>query len=156
MKLLGGPRIREVGRCWKIKIRILRGNKQKTKVSEIRLQTVVQVLEGDAMGVLLHTCNPSTFGRDEMVYTPGLARNVERPSRHRIKLHRKFIEIVHAYWRYNANQTCESDFDCPHLGFYCPSDPTGGQNPYWVVLASLSMLLESMQPMCPSVSHGPL
>jgi len=33
---------------------------------------------------------------------------------------------------YNANQTCESDFDCPHLGFYCPSDPTGGQNPYWV------------------------
>lgn len=37
--------------------------------------------------------------------------------------------------RYNANQTCESDFDCPHLGFYCPSDPTGGQNPYWVLLA---------------------
>ncbi|CAK9107960.1 Dickkopf_N domain-containing protein [Durusdinium trenchii] len=33
---------------------------------------------------------------------------------------------------YNANQTCESDYDCPHLGFYCPSDPTGGQNPYWV------------------------
>eukprot|EP00931_Biecheleriopsis_adriatica_P086783 TRINITY_DN61374_c0_g1_i1.p1 TRINITY_DN61374_c0_g1~~TRINITY_DN61374_c0_g1_i1.p1 ORF type:complete len:649 (-),score=96.69 TRINITY_DN61374_c0_g1_i1:131-2077(-) len=33
---------------------------------------------------------------------------------------------------YNANQTCVNDFDCPHLGFYCPSDPTGGQNPYWV------------------------
>mmetsp|Transcript_10548 Transcript_10548/g.18778 ORF Transcript_10548/g.18778 Transcript_10548/m.18778 type:complete len:644 (-) Transcript_10548:54-1985(-) len=33
---------------------------------------------------------------------------------------------------YNANQTCVDDYDCPHLGFYCPSDPTGGQNPYWV------------------------
>jgi len=46
----------------------------KNKVSEIRLQTV-QVLEGDAMGVLL--CNPSTFGRDEMVHIPGLSRKVE-------------------------------------------------------------------------------
>eukprot|EP00933_Yihiella_yeosuensis_P054342 TRINITY_DN5275_c2_g1_i1.p1 TRINITY_DN5275_c2_g1~~TRINITY_DN5275_c2_g1_i1.p1 ORF type:complete len:661 (-),score=93.27 TRINITY_DN5275_c2_g1_i1:162-2054(-) len=36
------------------------------------------------------------------------------------------------YQPYNANQTCVNDFDCPHLGFYCPSDPTGGQNPYWV------------------------
>ncbi|CAE8591952.1 unnamed protein product [Polarella glacialis] len=33
---------------------------------------------------------------------------------------------------YNANQTCFTDLDCPHLGYYCPSDPTGGQNPYWV------------------------
>lgn len=33
---------------------------------------------------------------------------------------------------YNANQTCVNDFDCPHNGFYCPSDPTGGQNSYWV------------------------
>jgi hypothetical protein len=47
----------------------------KNKVSEIRLQTVVQVLEGHAMGILL--CNPSTFGRDEMVHIPGLSRKVE-------------------------------------------------------------------------------
>lgn len=33
---------------------------------------------------------------------------------------------------YNPNQTCSSDYDCPHLGYYCPEDPTGGQDPYWV------------------------
>jgi hypothetical protein len=33
---------------------------------------------------------------------------------------------------YNANLTCESDNDCPHLGYYCPADPTGGENIYWV------------------------
>lgn len=33
---------------------------------------------------------------------------------------------------YNANQTCVNDYDCPHNGYYCPSDPTGGQNSYWV------------------------
>eukprot|EP00928_Gymnodinium_smaydae_P071051 TRINITY_DN54732_c0_g1_i1.p1 TRINITY_DN54732_c0_g1~~TRINITY_DN54732_c0_g1_i1.p1 ORF type:complete len:800 (-),score=141.63 TRINITY_DN54732_c0_g1_i1:105-2411(-) len=33
---------------------------------------------------------------------------------------------------YNANHTCESDFDCPHMGYYCPKDPTGGENPYWI------------------------
>lgn len=49
------------------------------------------------------------------------------------------VEHLHLC-RYNANQTCESDFDCPHLGFYCPSDPTGGQNPYWVLLACCNSL----------------
>lgn len=33
---------------------------------------------------------------------------------------------------YNENHTCESDYDCPHNGYYCPVDPTGGANPYWV------------------------
>lgn len=33
---------------------------------------------------------------------------------------------------YNPNQTCASDYDCPHLNYYCPPDPTGGQNQYWV------------------------
>lgn len=33
---------------------------------------------------------------------------------------------------YNANLTCANDFDCPHLGYYCPADPTGGENIYWV------------------------
>jgi len=33
---------------------------------------------------------------------------------------------------YNMNHTCESDFDCPHLGYYCPEDPTGGEDIYWV------------------------
>lgn len=33
---------------------------------------------------------------------------------------------------YNPNQTCASDYDCPYLGYYCPKDPTGGENPYWV------------------------
>lgn len=33
---------------------------------------------------------------------------------------------------YNQNLTCETDFDCPHWGYYCPEDPTGGENIYWV------------------------
>jgi len=33
---------------------------------------------------------------------------------------------------YNPSMNCSSDYDCPHLGFYCPVDPTGGLNPYWV------------------------
>lgn len=33
---------------------------------------------------------------------------------------------------YNENHTCATDHDCPHLGYYCPVDPTGGENPYWV------------------------
>jgi len=33
---------------------------------------------------------------------------------------------------YNANHTCEHDFDCPHLNYYCPKDPTGGANKYWI------------------------
>mmetsp|Transcript_15856 Transcript_15856/g.34807 ORF Transcript_15856/g.34807 Transcript_15856/m.34807 type:complete len:473 (+) Transcript_15856:267-1685(+) len=33
---------------------------------------------------------------------------------------------------YNPNMTCNTDLDCPHLGYYCPSDPTGGVNPYWI------------------------
>jgi len=33
---------------------------------------------------------------------------------------------------YNQNLTCELDVDCPHLGYYCPEDPTGGENVYWV------------------------
>lgn len=33
---------------------------------------------------------------------------------------------------YNQNLTCETDFDCPHWGYYCPADPTGGENIYWV------------------------
>jgi len=33
---------------------------------------------------------------------------------------------------YNQNLTCEVDYDCPHLGYYCPADPTGGENIYWV------------------------
>jgi len=33
---------------------------------------------------------------------------------------------------YNQNLTCATDFDCPHNGYYCPADPTGGENIYWV------------------------
>lgn len=33
---------------------------------------------------------------------------------------------------YNSKHECLSDHDCPHLGFYCPTDPTGGANPYWI------------------------
>lgn len=33
---------------------------------------------------------------------------------------------------YNANHTCDNDYDCPYLGYYCPKDPTGGENPYWI------------------------
>lgn len=33
---------------------------------------------------------------------------------------------------YNPNQTCSTDLDCPHLNYYCPSDPTGGENQYWI------------------------
>merc|ERR1740138_1388938 len=33
---------------------------------------------------------------------------------------------------YNPNQTCSTDLDCPHLNYYCPADPTGGENQYWV------------------------
>jgi hypothetical protein len=33
---------------------------------------------------------------------------------------------------YNPNMKCDSDYDCPHIGFYCPVDPTGGINPYWI------------------------
>lgn len=33
---------------------------------------------------------------------------------------------------YNPEMTCVDDLDCPHLGYYCPKDPTGGANKYWV------------------------
>merc|ERR550514_1068238 len=33
---------------------------------------------------------------------------------------------------YNENHTCEEDFDCPHIGYYCPEDPTDGEDPYFV------------------------
>lgn len=33
---------------------------------------------------------------------------------------------------YNPDQTCDDDLDCPWQGYYCPSDPTGGENPYWI------------------------
>jgi hypothetical protein len=33
---------------------------------------------------------------------------------------------------YNQNLTCETDFDCPHEGYFCQVDPTGGENIYWV------------------------
>jgi len=33
---------------------------------------------------------------------------------------------------YNSSHLCQSDLDCPHMGFYCPEDPTGGENPYWI------------------------
>lgn len=33
---------------------------------------------------------------------------------------------------YNESHSCVSDHDCPHIGFYCPSDPSGGANSYWV------------------------
>mmetsp|Transcript_132887 Transcript_132887/g.384214 ORF Transcript_132887/g.384214 Transcript_132887/m.384214 type:complete len:630 (-) Transcript_132887:58-1947(-) len=33
---------------------------------------------------------------------------------------------------YNPNQTCTGDLDCPHIGYYCPRDPTGGENQFWV------------------------
>lgn len=33
---------------------------------------------------------------------------------------------------YNQNLTCATDVDCPHIGYYCPADPTGGENIYWV------------------------
>lgn len=33
---------------------------------------------------------------------------------------------------YNQNLTCADDVDCPHIGHYCPEDPTGGENIYWV------------------------
>eukprot|EP00929_Paragymnodinium_shiwhaense_P007312 TRINITY_DN111233_c0_g1_i1.p1 TRINITY_DN111233_c0_g1~~TRINITY_DN111233_c0_g1_i1.p1 ORF type:complete len:693 (+),score=98.98 TRINITY_DN111233_c0_g1_i1:43-2079(+) len=33
---------------------------------------------------------------------------------------------------YNVNHTCESDYDCPHLNYYCPTDPTNGSNPFFI------------------------
>jgi hypothetical protein len=33
---------------------------------------------------------------------------------------------------YNPDMKCDTHFDCPHIGFYCPADPTGGINPYWI------------------------
>jgi hypothetical protein len=33
---------------------------------------------------------------------------------------------------YNPEHTCESDLDCPHVGYYCPSDPTFGEDPYFI------------------------
>jgi hypothetical protein len=33
---------------------------------------------------------------------------------------------------YNPNMTCAGDDDCPHNGYFCPVDPTGGLNIYWV------------------------
>eukprot|EP00747_Dinoflagellata_sp_TGD_P162280 gnl/TRDRNA2_/TRDRNA2_179711_c0_seq1.p1 gnl/TRDRNA2_/TRDRNA2_179711_c0~~gnl/TRDRNA2_/TRDRNA2_179711_c0_seq1.p1 ORF type:complete len:685 (+),score=101.30 gnl/TRDRNA2_/TRDRNA2_179711_c0_seq1:103-2055(+) len=32
---------------------------------------------------------------------------------------------------YNVDHLCEVDEDCPHLNYYCPADPTGGENIYW-------------------------
>ncbi|EER01543.1 hypothetical protein Pmar_PMAR000233, partial [Perkinsus marinus ATCC 50983] len=26
---------------------------------------------------------------------------------------------------------CTIDMDCPHVGYYCPDDPTNGEDPYW-------------------------
>eukprot|EP00928_Gymnodinium_smaydae_P026904 TRINITY_DN20977_c0_g6_i1.p1 TRINITY_DN20977_c0_g6~~TRINITY_DN20977_c0_g6_i1.p1 ORF type:complete len:592 (-),score=23.80 TRINITY_DN20977_c0_g6_i1:153-1928(-) len=33
---------------------------------------------------------------------------------------------------YNESHACSSDYDCPHVGYYCPADPTDGADPYWV------------------------
>lgn len=33
---------------------------------------------------------------------------------------------------YNPDHTCDDDLDCPWQGYYCPADPTGGENPYWI------------------------
>jgi hypothetical protein len=33
---------------------------------------------------------------------------------------------------YNPEHTCASDLDCPHVGYYCPSDPTFGEDPYFI------------------------
>merc|ERR1719472_556802 len=33
---------------------------------------------------------------------------------------------------YNPEHTCETDLDCPHVGYYCPSDPTFGEDPYFI------------------------
>lgn len=33
---------------------------------------------------------------------------------------------------YDVNHKCASDHDCPHIGYYCPADPTDGENQYWV------------------------
>jgi len=40
---------------------------------------------------------------------------------------------------YNAGHPCSTDLDCPHVGYYCPDDPTDpdptdenpGEDPYW-------------------------
>jgi hypothetical protein len=33
---------------------------------------------------------------------------------------------------YNSEHTCSEDLDCPHVGYYCPTDPTFGEDPYFV------------------------
>eukprot|EP00927_Polykrikos_kofoidii_P054864 TRINITY_DN49214_c0_g1_i1.p1 TRINITY_DN49214_c0_g1~~TRINITY_DN49214_c0_g1_i1.p1 ORF type:complete len:665 (-),score=70.40 TRINITY_DN49214_c0_g1_i1:231-2225(-) len=33
---------------------------------------------------------------------------------------------------YNAAHLCDNDYDCPHLNHFCPKDPTGDKNPYWI------------------------
>jgi len=33
---------------------------------------------------------------------------------------------------HNQNLACKADYECPHLGYYCPAEPTGGENIYWV------------------------
>mmetsp|Transcript_30356 Transcript_30356/g.69856 ORF Transcript_30356/g.69856 Transcript_30356/m.69856 type:complete len:694 (+) Transcript_30356:70-2151(+) len=40
--------------------------------------------------------------------------------------------VCQALEPYNPDHLCESDLDCPHLGYYCPRDPTDGQNQFWV------------------------
>lgn len=45
---------------------------------------------------------------------------------------RCLLGVCQPFQPYNPNQTCVEDVDCPHLGFYCPRDPTGGSNRYWV------------------------
>merc|ERR1719482_763161 len=32
---------------------------------------------------------------------------------------------------YNADHLCATDYDCPHVGYYCPDDPTKGEDPYF-------------------------
>jgi hypothetical protein len=32
---------------------------------------------------------------------------------------------------YNPNHLCHTDLDCKHVGYYCPDDPTKGEDPYF-------------------------
>eukprot|EP00403_Amphidinium_massartii_P041511 CAMPEP_0178436192 /NCGR_PEP_ID=MMETSP0689_2-20121128/34314_1 /TAXON_ID=160604 /ORGANISM="Amphidinium massartii, Strain CS-259" /LENGTH=700 /DNA_ID=CAMNT_0020058283 /DNA_START=81 /DNA_END=2179 /DNA_ORIENTATION=+ len=41
-------------------------------------------------------------------------------------------EVCQPLQPYNPGHICETDHDCPHLGYYCPTDPTDGRNQYWV------------------------
>jgi len=47
-------------------------------------------------------------------------------------MRRCLLGVCQSLQPYNPQQPCARDLDCPHVGYYCPIDPTGGEDPYWV------------------------